>query len=83
MGAFNESAKLYAPKGQESLAQGFNLGNLPKPHRALKGRQTEHGENARLPCNHLSPPGMSKRQRVECFRANRLMGWFPGVETPG
>jgi hypothetical protein len=27
----------------------------PKPHRALKGRQTEHGENMRLPCNHLSP----------------------------
>jgi hypothetical protein len=24
-------------------------GNRPKPHRALKGRQTEHGENIRLP----------------------------------
>ncbi len=44
-----------APKGLYDSARGFNPGEPPKPHRALKGRQTEHGENMRLLCNHLSP----------------------------
>jgi hypothetical protein len=77
MGAFNESAKLYAPKGQESLAQGFNLGNLPKPHRALKGRQTEHGENARLPCNHLSPSRHEQATARRMLQGESLDGMVP------
>jgi hypothetical protein len=53
-----------------ALAQGgpgiSTPGNRPKTYRALKhstrsrlfmpgGRQTEHGKNTPLPCNHLSP----------------------------
>ena len=61
------------PKGAtpeaEGAARGFNPGEPPKPHRALKGRQTEHGENIvyqRLSCNHV----IISRS----FRANRLRG---------
>jgi hypothetical protein len=36
---------------------------------ALQGRQIEHRKNTRHPCNALSP-----------FRANREMGWFPGLK---
>jgi hypothetical protein len=43
-------------------------GNRPKPHRALKGRQTEH-----VYYTIISRP----------FRANRLTGWFPRAETLG
>jgi hypothetical protein len=31
----------------------------------------------------LAPPGMSKRQHVECFQGRFIMGTVPGVETPG
>jgi hypothetical protein len=34
------------------------------------------------PCSVWRTPGMSKRQRVECFRARCGLGRFPGVE-PG
>jgi hypothetical protein len=44
-----------APKGLYDSARISNPGNRPNPHRALKGRQTEHGKNTPLPCNHLSP----------------------------
>jgi hypothetical protein len=52
--------------------QGFNPGNRPKPHRALKVCQTEHGKNTPLPCNHLSP-----------FQGDSLDGMIPRVETLG
>jgi hypothetical protein len=47
-------------------------GNRPNPHRALKGRQTEHGKNTPRPCNHLSP-----------FQGDSLDGMIPRVQTLG
>jgi hypothetical protein len=35
--------------GYTTQPRGFNRGEPPKPHRARKGRQTENGENMRLP----------------------------------
>jgi hypothetical protein len=59
-------------RGLYRSARGFNPGNRPKSHRALKGRQSERGENMRLPCNHLSP-----------FQGGSPEGWFPRVESLG
>jgi hypothetical protein len=61
-----------APKGLYDSARGFNPGEPAQTARALKGRQTEHGKNARLPCNHLSP-----------FQGESLDWMVPRVETLG
>jgi hypothetical protein len=33
--------RVFAPKGLHDSARGFNPGNRPKPHRALKGRHID------------------------------------------
>ena len=85
---------IYCPKGLHDSARGFNPGNRPKPHRALKGR-------------HIDWPGSVLAARFSVHVDWRLVsvwrseigrygarspaplqgaspGWkAPGVETPG
>jgi hypothetical protein len=38
-------------RGYTHSARGFNPGEPPKPHRALKGRQTDGDKNVQKECN--------------------------------
>jgi hypothetical protein len=87
----NELERFIAPEGlQVDSTRGFNPGEpskqMTRPVRARDRtpfgvpRPLLFGCFARSICR---PPGMSKRQRVECLRARRFGTGVPGVETPG
>jgi hypothetical protein len=42
--------RFFAPKGLHDSARGFNPGNRPKPHRALKGRHIVWSNNVSKQC---------------------------------
>ena len=60
------------PEGAEEFSPGFNPGNRIPPPIALKGLQFECLNCIRQPVKRMVISGP--------FRANRVTGWFPGLE---
>jgi hypothetical protein len=49
-----ENGRVFAPKGLYDSARGFNSGNRPKPHCALKGAGADRHKNLKVKCNRHS-----------------------------
>ena len=82
-----------APKGLYDSARGFNPGNLPKPHRALKGRKIDWFNNVYKKCNRHPFQRAYRRTNIasvlrSVIRRNRsrslapLQGASPGGRRP-